>query len=58
MPKVTCPCCHGRGWMVWFEGNAADVARHDPCGHCEGTGEIEAEVEKNGDITQHSREGP
>ena len=44
--------------MVWFEGNAADVARHDPCGHCEGIGEIEAEVEKNGDIAQHSREGP
>ena len=50
---ITCPCCHGTGWMVWFEENTSNVERRDPCGHCEGTGEIEGEVEENGNISRH-----
>ena len=57
MPKITCPCCYGTCWIISHD-DRGNIIQHDPCGHCEGTGEIEAEVEENGDIIQHGREGP
>jgi hypothetical protein len=58
MPKVTCPCCHGEKKILVFErdptSNAPEdmvvvAVTHEECSHCEGTGEVEAEVEENGD---------
>jgi hypothetical protein len=58
MPKVTCPCCHGKKKILVFErdhptGNVPEdmvfvAVSHVECSHCEGTGEIEAEAEENG----------
>ena len=49
MPKVTCPCCGSTGWIVWFEPDSMTIERRDPCSHCEGTGEVDAEEEEQED---------
>jgi len=46
MPKVTCPCCHGTCWNVIYDLEKMEIVSREPCAHCEGTGEIEAEVEE------------
>ena len=50
MPKVTCPCCHGTCWIVVYDfvDQVLVIKSREPCGHCEGTGKIEAEVEEDG----------
>jgi len=54
MPKVTCPCCHGKGQLIVtshiktiLPGIPADgyVVDAVACCHCEGTGKVDAEVE-------------
>jgi len=46
MPKVTCPCCHGTCWNVVYDPEKMEITSREPCAHCEGTGEIDAEVEE------------
>jgi hypothetical protein len=42
--RAECPCCKGKKMLkVWYPDE--DKPRLDPCGHCEGTGEIEVEIE-------------
>jgi len=55
MPKVTCPCCKGdKKLVVWSEGKLPGVdiptifVDEKECAHCEGTGQVDAEVEENG----------
>jgi DnaJ-class molecular chaperone len=50
MPKVTCPCCHGTCWIVAYDAEKMEIASREPCAHCEGTGEIDAEVEEDGSL--------
>jgi Zn ribbon nucleic-acid-binding protein len=43
MYKVTCPCCDGAKVLkIWYPDEV--TPRTEMCGHCEGTGEIDAEV--------------
>jgi hypothetical protein len=49
--KVTCPCCKGeKTVVVWEPGSLPGVEMPTvfidikECGHCEGTGEVDAEV--------------
>ena len=53
MTLITCPCCHGTGWLVTHHDDPAVIQR-DPCTHCQGKGEVEAEVdEKKDDAPAH-----
>jgi DnaJ-class molecular chaperone len=46
--KATCPCCKGRKVLPVVEHDeieARTILRQEPCTHCQGTGEIDVEVE-------------
>lgn len=49
MPKVICPCCHGMKKVILYDYDTETIIARVDCSHCEGTGEVEAEVEENGD---------
>ena len=52
MPKVTCPCCKGERVLVVFDEEYGEVI-HMVCMHCEGTGQVDAEVEEDGSLIRH-----
>jgi hypothetical protein len=54
MPRVTCPCCHGKKVVEVFDEEWGEVI-HMVCMHCEGLGWVEAEVEENGSEPRNGR---
>jgi len=62
--KVQCPCCKGeKQVLAFYEGHIPGVdiptafVDMAACAHCEGTGEIDAEVEddQDGDASRSTR---
>jgi hypothetical protein len=48
---VECPCCHGAKEILVYEveeDRHLKLVARVTCSHCEGKGEIEAEVAENG----------
>jgi len=47
MTKVKCPCCHGKKFLLIIDESGEKAYEYSiACSHCEGTGEIDAEVEE------------
>jgi hypothetical protein len=51
--RVRCPCCKGEKYVLVFEEikipgieMPSYCVDNKPCGHCEGTGKVDAEVEE------------
>ena len=47
--RVTCPCCKGKKRLTLIEHDeilGRTLLTHPVCCHCEGKGEIEAEVDE------------
>jgi len=43
--RVDCPCCKGEKRLLVHElVDGVEVVSVPPCGHCQGEGEIEAEI--------------
>jgi uncharacterized protein YbaR (Trm112 family) len=60
MKTVVCPCCHGEKKLVVYEEGklpGVDIPTffidQKDCAHCEGTGVVEIEVEKDGTSISH-----
>ena len=50
MILVTCPCCHGTGWIVTHfehDDERGTTVHRDPCTHCQGKGEVPSELEED-----------
>jgi len=58
MIKIQCPCCHGKKHLVIMDENYGPGYEYAfMCSHCEGTGEIDAEVsdDQDGDASRSTR---